>query len=80
MKEEILALLTKKTSDRQKKKEEVQRVRLAIDLDHSEGGRSSGYDSDHAKEVDHSCIRGSKMCWMDSRNIRSHGSSHVAQL
>ena len=46
VKEEIIAFLTKKSGDKQKKKDEVQRVRSAINIENSDDERGSGDDSD----------------------------------
>ena len=46
VKEEIIAFLTKKSGDKQKKKDQVQRVRSAINIENSDDERGSGDDSD----------------------------------
>jgi hypothetical protein len=50
VKEEMLALINKKTCAKEEKQKEKKRARDAIDLDHSEGEMCSE-DSDHGNEV-----------------------------
>jgi len=51
VKEEMVALLTKKTCQKEEKKKEKQRERDEIDLDKSDGDKSSEEDSDNGNEV-----------------------------
>jgi len=50
VKEEMLALINKKTSEKEQNQKEKQRARDEIDLDHSDGEMCSE-DSDHGNEV-----------------------------
>ena len=50
VKEEMLALINKKTSEKEQKQKENQGARDEIDLDHSDGEMCSE-DSDHGNEV-----------------------------
>jgi len=50
VKEEMLALINKKTSEKEQKQKEKQRARDEIDLDHSDGEMCSE-DSDNGNEV-----------------------------
>ncbi|KAF0888223.1 hypothetical protein E2562_013678 [Oryza meyeriana var. granulata] len=51
VKEEMFALLTKKTGEKEQKNKEKQRDRAEINLDHSDGASVSEEDPDHGNEV-----------------------------